>query len=272
MSRLAELLFQGSSFLTFVVLEMICFYLIINFNSDQRAIYLETVSVYTGSVNEKVTNLTDYVGLRDRVAELQNEVTELRARLPESLYDATTSVDSINDDSLRQRYVYLAAEIINKSPYGPNNTFIINQGEAAGVARGQGVVAGVGLVGIVTAVADQHARVMSLLHRDTRLSAGVKSRHFGTLRWDGQDPRIMTLADMKSYVPVQTGDTIFTTGYSSVFPTDLPIGIVTKKQALAGTGNWELEVTLLNDPLGLHYVYVTKDLFKEDLARLNPKE
>ncbi|MEM9836945.1 MAG: rod shape-determining protein MreC [Bacteroidota bacterium] len=272
MSRIADFLFQGSSFFLFIFLEMICFYLIINFNSDQRAIYLETVSVYTGSVNEKVTDLTDYVNLKSKVAELQRENSVLLAQLPGSKAHQPTRVDTFQQDSLQQRYEYLPAEIINRSPYGPNNSFIINQGKGAGVKVGQGVVSGQSVVGIITAVANEHARAMSLLHRNTRLNAGLKSKHFGTLRWNGHDPRYMTLTDMKDYVEVNEKDTVYTTGYSSIFPTGLPLGTVATKERLRGTGNWKLSVKLFRDPLAIQYVYVVQNLFKEDLARLNATE
>ncbi|MEL6273720.1 MAG: rod shape-determining protein MreC [Bacteroidota bacterium] len=272
MNRLLQIIFQSGSFFTFVILELICFYLVINFNSTQRDIYLETVSVYTGGVNERAKAVGSYFSLRNKVDSLQNEIAALRARLPESSYTVTSQVDSISDDSLRQRYVYLAADIVNKSPFGPNNTFVINQGRKNGVELGQGVVAHAGLVGIVTAVSNGHARVMSLLHRDTRLSAGLKTNFYGTLRWDGIDPRYMTLTDMKDYVEVIVGDTIISTGYSNIFPTGIPIGTVTKLDRLPGTGNWKLKVELLNDPLQVRYVYVVKDLFKEDLSHLTEEE
>ncbi len=251
-----------------IVLELFCFYLIINFNSEQQKIWLETVTVYTGGVNERVDGVNSYIGLRATVDSLQQRLADIKSAT-EGVYVAKAAeVDSVRDDSLRQRFVYLTAEVVNKSPYGPNNTTIINRGKMDGIEVGQGVVADRGLLGIVTAVSGEHARVMSLLHRDTRLSAGLKNSYFGTLRWDGDDPRKMTLYDLKSYVPVNVNDTIYTTGYSSIFPTGLPIGKVSEAEKLAGTGNWRIGVELLEDPLRMRYVFVIKDLFKEDISIL----
>lgn len=272
MSKLTETIFQGGSVITMIVLEMICFYLIINFNSQQQQIWLETMSVYTGGVTEQVDGVSSYIGLRATVDSLQQRLADIKTAT-EGVYVAKAAeVDSVRDDSLRQRFVYLTAEVVNKSPYGPNNTTIINRGKMDGIEIGQGVVGDRGLLGVVNAVSNEHARVMSLLHRDTKLSAGLKNNYFGTLRWDGKDPRKMTLYDLKSYVTVAAGDTIYTTGYSSIFPTGIALGTVAATEKLAGTGNWKITVDLLEDPLSMRYVFVIKDLFKEDIARLMNKD
>ncbi len=268
MSRLIQFIFQGSSFFTFVILEMFCFYLIVNFNSQQRSIYLETFSVYTGSMTEQVDELNSYLGLRQQVDELQTQMAALRAQLPSSYYAIDTQTDSVRDDSLRQRFVYVPAQIVNRSPYGLNNTFIINKGAIDSVYRGQGVISEKGILGIVTNVSQYHARAMSVLHRDLRISAGLRSGFFGTLSWDGNDPRYMILDDMKDYAKVEPKDTVFTTSFSSVFPTDLSIGIVVEKNRAIAEGNWRLSIQLLNEPLRERYVYLVQDLYKEDLARL----
>ncbi len=268
MSRLIQFLFRGSSFFTFLVLEMVCFYLIINFNSQQRDIYLETLSVYTGSVTEQVDELNSFIGLKQQVADLQNELALLQQRLPSAYYTEREAADTLVNDSLRQRFIYLPAEIISKSPYNPNNTFIINKGEQDSLYKGQGIVSPTGIVGVVNTLGQQHARALSILHRDIKISAGLRNGYFGTLSWDGQDPRIMILEDMKDYVPVEIGDTIFTTAYSGTFPTGIAVGTVQEKQRVAAEGSWLLSVALLNEPLRLRYVHLVKDLYKDDLAHL----
>lgn len=272
MKRLTDLLFQGGSIITLIVLEFICFYLIINFNSSQREIWLETVSVYTGSVNENVSSIGGYMNLKAKVDSLNERIAHYK-QATEGMYIATSAqVDSIRDDSLRQRYLYRTAEVVNRSPYSPYNTCIINRGRQDSIKIGQGVVGDIGLLGIVTAVSDEHARVMTMLHRDVRLTAGLKNNYFGTLRWEGKDPRFLRLDDLKDYVPLSKGDTVYTTGYSSVFPSGLPIGTISTAEKLPGTGNWQLIVELLRDPLQMRNVFAIQDLYKEDIAKLLEEE
>lgn len=268
MGKLINLIFQGGSAITMIVLELFCFYLIINFNSQQRDIWLETVAVYTGSMNENVTSMGSYIGLREAVDSLNKRIAAYKTA-SEGLYvTRAAEVDTVRNDSLRQRFIFQTATVVNRSPYGPNNNCIINRGRKDGIEIGQGVVADKGLLGIVTAVNQEHARVMTLLHRDIKLTAGLKNNYFGTIRWDGKDPRQMTLNDLKDYVPVAVGDTVYTTGYSSIFPTGIPIGRIKETKKLPGTGNWRLSVALLEDPLRMRNVFVVQDLFKEDIAPL----
>ena len=269
MDKLLNFLLRSGSFFLFALLEAICFFLIVNFNSDQAAIWAKTSSVYFGSYNEWMAERRAYWDLDEANNVLRRENARLRGLLPSAAYNTEAEVDSLTDDARLQRFNYLAARMINKSPYGPNNTLIIDRGSDFQVRRGQGVVAGEGLVGIVSDVTARYARVLSVLHLSTRISAGLSNNAYGTLRWDGRDPRFMTVTDIPDYVEVSETDTVFTTGYSNVFPTGLPIGTVAGSEVQPGTGSQHLRVRLLGEPLLVTSGYVVQDLFKEELDFLN---
>ena len=269
MGRLLRIILNSSGLFTFLLLELVCLYLIVHHNDAQRAIWAETKSVYgsylTQQLNEKLAFLD--VARENEILRRQNAA--LLARIPGSGYYTPVDTVSVNDSMFQQRFTYLASRVVNKSPYGPYNTLIIDRGSNLQVERGQGVVADGGLLGVVSEVTPRHARVISILHLDTRISAGLDNKSFGTLRWDGRDPRRVTITDMPDYVPVAPNDTIYTTGYSNVFPTGLPIGTVESSTPLPGTGSQDLTVVLLNDPLQATNGYVVRDLFKEELEGLN---
>ena len=269
MQRLLEALLRSGSFFVFAFLELICFYLIVNFNSQQQAIWAETLSVYLGGYNDWAARRQDYFDLDEQNEVLRRKNAELLGRLESAAYDSAADRDSIRDDTRLQRFNFLTARVVNRSPYGPNNTMVINRGRDLQVMAGQGVVDGNGIVGIVSSVTPRHARLLSVLHLDIRVSAGLDNGAFGTLRWDGRDPRRMTVTDVPAYVGVSPGDTLYTTGFSNVFPTDYPIATVAGSRELPGTGSQELEAVLLNDPLRVRTVYVVQDLFKEELDYLN---
>ncbi len=272
MERLLNFLLRSGSFFLFALLEVICFFLIVNFNSNQSAIWAKTTSVYFGSYNEWMADRRAYWDLDESNNVLRRENARLRGLLPNAAYDSEAEVDSLADEARLQRYNYLAARIINKSPYGPNNTLIIDRGSDFQVTRGQGVVAAEGLIGIVSEVTARYARVLSILHLSTRISAGLGNNAYGTLRWDGNDPRFMTVTDIPEYVTVTPGDTVFTTGYSNVFPTGLVIGTVAATEVQPGTGSQHLSVELLGKPLLVNSGYLVQDLFKEELDYLNSEE
>lgn len=275
MNDLTHILLRNGNFLTFVLCEAVCFWLIINFNSAQQEIALETYSIYSSRYTRRANELAGYFSLYDKMRLLQEENAALRARLPSSTFTDTIDRDSFVSDSLRQRFVFTAAEVINKSPFGPDNSFVIDKGSFHGIESGLGVVGPKGLVGITTTVARRHSRIMPILHRDSRVSAGIENEQglaYGSLSWDGRDPRFMTLNDIPRYVNITEGDTVRTTGYSNLFPSGIPIGTVSKFEAREGSNNWTVTVRLINDLLRTRHVYVVTDLIKEDIQQLNAAE
>jgi rod shape-determining protein MreC len=82
----------------------------------------------------------------------------------------------------------------------------------------------------------------------------------------------MNLSDIPEYISVNLQDTVFTTGYSNVFPTGIPIGTISEIEVQPGTGNQLLRVRLINNPLRQDLAYIVQDLFKEELEDLNTAE
>ena len=269
MGRLLRILLNSSGFFTFAVLQLISLYLIVHHNDSQRQIWAETKSVYGSYLTKKVSDRLAFLDVARENEILRRENAALLGRIPGSGYHTYVDTATVNDSLMQQRFTYLASRVVSKSAYGPYNTLVIDRGSNLGVERGQGVVADGGLLGVVSEVTPRHARVISILHLDTRVSAGLDNNAFGTLKWDGHDPRRITITDMPDYVPVAPNDTIYTTGYSNVYPTGLPIGTVESSEPLPGTGSQNLTVVLLNDPLLAATGYVVRDLFKEELERLN---
>lgn len=268
MEQLLRIFYNNGSFITFVGLQLLCMYLIINNNSPQSKIFAETMTVRGGSVNDAISEVNSYLDLEEQNQVLQREIARLKGLLPEAQYNTEVSRDSIEDQTYLQRYTFLAANIVNRSPYRPNNTCVIDRGTQLGVKQGQGVLDNQGLIGIVDFPTERHARVISILHQATRISAGLKNGHFGTLRWGGHDPLRMTVTDIPDYAEVSPGDTLYTTGYSNVFPTGQMIGTVESTEIQPGTGSQDLIILLANEPLNAANAYVVQDLFKEELEIL----
>ena len=270
MERLLNFLLRSGDLFVFAVCEVVCLILIVNFNSHQEDIWLETTAVYLGSFQEWCAGWANYLDLDERNAVLERENAYLRGQLPSANYELGERADSTVDSVRLQRFNYLATRVVNRSPGGPNNTLVIDRGREFQVTTGQGVVGGEGLLGIVDRVTARYARVLSILHLDVRISAGLAGGAYGTLRWDGRDPRYMSLSDIPDYLTVSPDrDTVYTTGFSSVFPTGVPIGTVSGAERVPGTGSQTLRVRLLGEPLLARHGYVVRDLFKDQLDQLN---
>lgn len=274
MSSLLQLFTRRGAFFFFAFLEFCCLFLIIRHNSQQGDIAKNSWLLYSGKVMEEAEGARNFLRLRELNEQLRAENAQLLSRLPNAFYIESVEIDSFQNDSLRQRYTYTSAEVINKTPLSGNITYVLNRGSIHGVETHQGVVSDGGIVGIVIAVSPRHCRVMSLMHRDMRLSAGLHNTNFfGSLRWEGGDTRFANLYNIPEYAPLAVGDTVETTGYSNIFPTGIPIGKIAEFEQIEGETTMNIKVRLFNDFFTLDHAYIVRDLLKGDLDQLdNPSE
>jgi rod shape-determining protein MreC len=256
-------------FLPFLLLEGLFLYLVVNFNSAQKTIWVENKALVTGAAAERYRKITSYLTINEQLSSLQDENAFLHSQLDNARSDGRIVRDSIVDDSLMQVYTFTAAQVINRSPFGPYNTFVLDRGANQGIDVDRGVLAPTGLLGIITHVSEHYARGLSILNRDIRISAAIRERDFfGTLEWDGRDARFMDLQAIPRYVEAEVGDTIVTTGYSQFFPTGIPIGTIHSVEKITGGNNWRIQVRLLNNPLDVRTAYVVNHLFKGEIDAL----
>ena len=90
-----------------------------------------------------------------------------------------------------------------------------------------GVVDGNGVVGIVYDTSSHYSRVISVLNSKSSFSCKiVGSEYFGYLYWEYGDFRYAYLKDLPRHAECNLGDTVVTSGYSTVFPEGIMIGTV----------------------------------------------
>ena len=65
----------------------------------------------------------------------------------------------------------------------------------------------------------------------------------------------------------EPGDTVFTSGYSSIFPPDIALGTTGESKIVNGA-TYEIEVTLFEDFGSLRYVTIVENLGKDEIRRL----
>ena len=275
MNSFSNLFSTFSSFFLFLVLEVICFVIIINNNEHQNRVFLTTASTFNGYVAEKTTNINHYFSLAKEVERLKKANATLLSEKEFSRHPLTTISDSTKKDSTLfvQQFDYTPATVINKSIFGNKNYLTINKGAREGIKVNQGVISDDGVVGIVIAVGTHFSRVMTILHRTTRISAMIKkNKSFGSIAWRGNDPTMVSLLAIPKHIEVEKGDTVITSGYSSIFPADLPIGRIETYKVNKGNNNYEIKVKLFNDLTTVKHVYVIADLLLEELQNLEKDE
>jgi len=230
--NLLEFFIKYNYWFLFILLEVISFGLLFRFNSYQGSVYFTSANWLVGTVYEISDGVTSYFHLKsvnedlmERNIYLEQQVSALREAFIKTTRD-TTWVDEIQRSVLKD-FTILKADVINNSINRANNYITLNRGEKDGIRSEMGVINGNGVVGIVYLTASHHSIVIPVLNSKSSISCKVKnSDYFGYLKWDGEDSRYAYLMDLPRHSVCEKGDTIVTSGFTSIFPSGIMVGTV----------------------------------------------
>src|SRR5438105_3505254 len=121
--------------------------------------------------------------------------------------------------------IRMPARVIANSGGAYVRTVMIDAGSGNGLARGQAVISGEGLVGRLTEVGVRAARVLLITDLNSRVPVVVESsRATAVLAGDNSDrPRLVYFGNAKD---VKIGDRVVTSGEGGVFAPGLAVGLI----------------------------------------------
>lgn len=269
MFNLVQLLIKLSGFLVFIVLEVICFSLVVRYNGTQEKVYTNTVNQFTGWMQKKSASTYQYFQLYDENKRLAKENARLLDRLANVGINVQNPLDTAWADTLQPKYTFLEAQVIRNSINQNHNYITLNKGSKDGVTPHSGVVSDDGVVGIVRKVSQNYSVAMSILHRQAIVNARVRRKHyFGPLVWKSNDIHIFSLENIPKDATVTKGDTIETSGYSSMFPPGVMLGVVDKMWIEPGSNFFTIEVRSFAKMSNLQHVYIVRNIFKKEEEEL----
>ena len=213
-----------------MILEVVAFILIcVSHDFQSSAIWNSTNQLVAGC-NQIKTSISDYLCLREDNMDLAVENAQLRAKITE--LENTIEFTAERDSQYVYSHLdweYIPARVIDITTNKQHNYLIINKGTRDGIAKDMGVICADGVVGIVSNVSDKYSMVVPLIHTSISISCRIKSNgHIGGTMWDGKDYRYINLTDIARHIAIQKGDTIVTSGLTSVFPENLAIGTISE--------------------------------------------
>ena len=253
MHDLISFIVRFSSWLVFTFYVVLSCILLFNNNPFQHHVILTSANSVSSSVYGVANNVTSYFNLRGinedlqlQNAELETEVIALRNQV--AAYKLRDYADSVQTVEPLRQYGFIIAHVINNSISKPYNYITIEKGSADGLRPEMGVVDQTGVVGVVNVVGEHYSRIISLLNPDLRISCKLKgSEVFGSLVWDGKNSYEALLEELPKHTVYEEGDTIITSGYSSMFPEGIPVGIVMKSATADDDNFFTLRIKLLTD-------------------------
>ena len=272
MNNLLNFFIKHCAWFIFAIYVILSLVLLFKDNPYQQSVYLTSANQVSAAVYKAFNGVTSYFHLRgineslqERNATLEMELIELRNQMAE--------MELLSPDSLRHKtkgqYTFVMAQVISNSIAQPNNYITINRGYLDGVSPEMGVIDQNGVVGIVNVAGPHAARVISLLNPHIRLSCKLQgSGFYGSLVWDGKDPRYAMLEELPRHVEFHNGDTVVTSGYSAVFPPGLIVGTIVGKQTGKSASFESLRVKLTTNFSQLSNVRVITNGMKKELDAL----
>lgn len=268
MRNLFAFIYRFRAFLLFVLLEALCIFLIVRYNTYQGAAMFNSANTYVGRVLEFQSGVTDYFRLASVNSKLAQENAVLRQQLmsyrQDAEADSTNQLDTTffaaTDSARAAPFILHAGRVINNSIRRTNNYLTLAAGSQDGVKPGMGVISPNGAVGRVKTVSKHYATVTSLLHSQMLISAKIKKDNtFGTIKWTGGDYRTALLDYIPLHVKPEPGDTVMTSGFNTVFPEGIMIGTISEVERELDKSFYTIRVQLSVDFAQLSYVYVVEN-------------
>lgn len=262
MRNLIYLIIRYSALILFMFLELVSFILIINYNKSQKEIWAHSSNLLTGNVFEKVEGVQGFFDLQEvndslltENAKLLETIINYRINSKDNSFQKFEERDTINN------YKLIPARICNKTINYRNNYITLCKGKKDSLGVGMGVISNNGVVGIIKSVSKDFATVLLVLNSQSRISAKVTRKNYhGNLVWDDSDTRILSMLEVPKHAEIVIGDSISTSGYSTIFPPDIHIGKIKDYSLQGGSNNYKIKVEMKQDINALEYVYVIKYL------------
>lgn len=259
MNNLIRFIVRYQFLILFLALESLSFWMLSRHTYYQKSKIEHAALSFSGYTNEKVNNARYYFRLKETNETLALENLELRKQVAALTQKAEILNEARQEIVIDSLYEFMPAKIINNSVNKRHNYITLNKGSNDGITPEMGVITQEGIVGIVVGVSPNYSTVISLLNTDLKLSAKLKkSHHFGSLYWDGSDYQQVILSDIPQHVPIAVGDTVTSSGFSSIFPENIPIGVIGSFSS-KGSNFYRIQVDLFKDFKGLYNVWIVSN-------------
>jgi rod shape-determining protein MreC len=232
-----------------------------------------------GNVNSYYNEWAYFFDLKATNAKLVAENVALRNELAQNFVPYDTSVKSgtliLRKDSLEKirKFFYYPAKVVGNSFTLQKNYITIERGTLEGVKKDMAAISPDGsIVGVVVEVNDHYSKIMSLLHRNSKVSAMLKrDRIAGSIEWDGMSPDILLLKNISKSALPKIGDTVLTSPYSSSFPAQLMIGRVASIVKDPSSNFLTLNIKSATNFYNLEFVYLVENKRMEAQSDIEQK-
>lgn len=233
----------------FIILSAVCVILLVvsfryeqQFDSVRDAVASVFVPVQKGIKNaeEFVSDKIQYFSdMKDLIAENEQLKKDLEEKTAENniLLQEKYELENLRElyqlDQTYGDYPKVAARVISKNTTNWYNVFLIDKGTEDGIAVGMNVIAGNGLVGIVTQAGKNYSRVRSIIDDDTYVTGSfLKTKEscmiHGNLSLRDQGTMEMEVSMIDKNAEIEPGYEVVTSQISDQYLPGILIGYISE--------------------------------------------
>ncbi len=260
-----------ATLILFLVLEGVSIFFIAQDSLFQQVKISGAMMHVKGGISGFMSDIRYFIGLKEVNYILLKENLELKTKLEQlnaKLQLNDTSLTYSTNKELETKFSYIPAKIISNSTNKLQNFIILDKGRIHGVKKDMGVISPRGVVGIVSSVSDNFSYVISFLNTTQSVSAKIApSQSFGPMVWEGRRTNYATLTEIPYHIKFMVGDTIYTSGFSTMFPPDIPLGTARKSSLIKGAHH-RIQVKLFQDFNTLRYVNIVINNNEKELGQI----
>ena len=265
MHNLIEFLAKYNHWFVFLILEVVSFVLLFQYNSYQGSVWFSSANAVTGKIYEWNANIETFFSL----TKVNQELTQRNAYLEQQVQQLTDSITDKKGDKdftnkrqldLLNNFHLVPAKVVANSVDKSDNLITIDKGSADGIHKDMGVVSGTGIVGIVYLTSEHYSIVIPVLNTKSNISCMIQGRgYFGYLRWKGGSSQLAYVEDVPRHAHFKLGDYVVTSGYSAVFPPGMMVGRILHVFNSADGLSYRVQIKISTDFARLRDVCVIDD-------------
>ena len=165
----------------------------------------------------------------------------------------------------KSTYRYIPATVVKMSRNRTRNYIILDKGSEDGIRPQSAIISNRGVVGIVEAVDRHYSYGLTLMNPDMSVGARIVGTDVvASLSWDGIHSDGAVVRNIPPHYAIEPGDTVRTSGYSTIFPPGIPIGTTGQTRLVDGSTR-QVDVTLFQDFATVRYVTVVDNLERAEI-------
>lgn len=252
----------------FILLETAAIVMLNHNNSMQRLWTMRLSHGFmakTWGFTQKVRGYFSLAGQNEELALENHRLREMIREYEDAAKATDISLQSVTRDD---GFVYTPAQIIKSGTNSQHNYLILDKGSEDGIVQNSGIISSKGVIGIVDAVSRHYSYAISFLNTEVNISSRLGGTGaVGPLAWDGKNTDGAILKEIPLQYRYSPGDTVYTSGYSVIFPPDIPLGTAGDASIINGATN-EITVNLFQDYTALKFVTIVRNTRAAEIEAL----